>query len=207
MVLLLFNSTATSSSASSSSASSDVVATGTIIRPGTVNSSASSGLTVFSTQTLGGIVGVSGSATLSVVGSAQQHGSALVQSLTSFGLIITVVPASITTSALPARHTLIIWRGATFRQKVALKLDAKTVRDLTGYTAMMEIRAHPAGPVVLTLDIGNGGASISGPEGTVDLYMPEATTQTLASGIYQLSISGQGLVEPLLWGPLQVRGL
>ena len=87
---------------------------------------------------------------------------------------------------------LVIDRGATFRQHFTWKQKVgATVApiDLTGYRARMQIRSEYESPIVLaSLTTENGGITLGGIAGTIDLFISNADTTTFAwdSGVYDI---------------------
>lgn len=81
--------------------------------------------------------------------------------------------------------------------------------NLTGYTAKMEIRATPDDTeVIATLTTENGGITIDGVNGIIDLFIPHAETVELDpnfKGVYDLMlIAENGEIERLLAGSVYV---
>lgn len=87
---------------------------------------------------------------------------------------------------------LVIDRGATFRHHFTWMQKVNTVVtpiDLTGYKARMQIRSEYESPVVLaSLTTENGGITLGGTTGTIDLFISNADTTTFAwdSGVYDI---------------------
>lgn len=75
---------------------------------------------------------------------------------------------------------LVIDRGATFRKRMVWKQVVGTVNvpvDLTGYTARMQMRSDFDSAVILgTMTTENGGITLGGATGTIDLYISHTDT-------------------------------
>lgn len=81
--------------------------------------------------------------------------------------------------------------------------------DLTGYSALMEVRTDPASAaVVFSASTANGRVLLGGTAGTVELNVPASVTQGLdpeVSYVYDLTLtSSAGDVTRLLDGVLTV---
>ena len=89
----------------------------------------------------------------------------------------------------------------TGAQEIAI---AAKVRNLTGYTARMQVRSSVSGGTVLIeLTTANAGITLGGTAGTVVLTIAAADTASLTAGEYYYDaelISGAGAVERILQG-------
>lgn len=104
---------------------------------------------------------------------------------------------------------LFIDQGATFRKRLVWSTGTPAVPvDLTGYTARMQIRADIASPTVLhELTTENGGITLGGATGQIDLYISAAATAAFAwqAGVYDLElVAPNGDVTRLIEGTVQV---
>lgn len=106
----------------------------------------------------------------------------------------------------PARITLEIWQGATWRQDFVWKDSAGALLNLTGYTARMQIRPALASSIKLAdLTTENGGIALGGAAGTIVLTLTAAQTAaiTAESGVFDLElVSPTGDVTRLMEGPV-----
>lgn len=88
------------------------------------------------------------------------------------------------------RVKLIIDQGATFRKHFVWKVGTPAApKDLTGYTARMQIRETVESAVVLkSLTTENGGITLGGATGEIDLYLSAVDTAAIAwdSGVYDI---------------------
>jgi hypothetical protein len=114
---------------------------------------------------------------------------------------------------LPDKLKLVAWRGATFRVTMTLYEEDEDgpVRDLTGYEAVLEVRAERGDPtVLLTLSTDNGGIIIDEEGGGITLLsdVEEIEGQEWTQGIYDLVITApNGDADALFWGPFVIRGV
>lgn len=104
---------------------------------------------------------------------------------------------------------LLIEQGATFRKLLTWKAGTPAVPvDLNGCTARMQIRAsiEDAAPLI-TLTTENGGITLDGYDGTIELYISDTDTADIAwtSGVYDLEVVlVNGDVRRLLYGTVAV---
>lgn len=97
----------------------------------------------------------------------------------------------------PAKLKFTIYQGATFRKRLTWKgpLPAQTPIDLTGCTARMQVRPElKSATVLVELNTTNGGITLGGVAGTVDLYLSDEATAafTWLSGAWDLEIEFPG---------------
>lgn len=87
-------------------------------------------------------------------------------------------------------YNFTIEQGTTFRRTLTLKDAAGDPVDLTGYTARMQIRAEvESTSVMLSLTTQNGGISLGGVAGTIELFISDINTSTVTTeGVYDLEI-------------------
>lgn len=113
----------------------------------------------------------------------------------------------------PFKVKLAIYQGATFTHTQTWKTapdedSAKTPVDLTGCTARMQVRAKiGASTPLLTLTTENGGISLGGTAGTINLLIDAEDTAALSwtSGVYDLEIVHPGgQVRRLMYGAVTV---
>lgn len=93
----------------------------------------------------------------------------------------------------PAKLKLTIYQGATFRKRLTWTGPKPTLTpiDLTGCTARMQVRSEVSSPtVLLELTTENGGITLGGTAGTVDLYVGAIGTAaiTWTDGVWDLEI-------------------
>lgn len=100
-------------------------------------------------------------------------------------------------------------QGATFRKSATWKAGTPYVPvDLTGCTARMHIRSDVKSTTVLvTLTTANGGITLGGTAGTIEIYMTDEATTLFAwtSGVYDLEVEfPNGEVRRLMYGSVSV---
>lgn len=109
---------------------------------------------------------------------------------------------------LKRRVDLYIHQGATYRHDWVYLDEADAPIDITGYTALLQIRPHALADVLLYEGAtGNGHIVIDGPDGLVQLSIPDEITGAWPwrYGEYQLDlITPGGDVDKIGWG--KVRG-
>jgi len=107
-------------------------------------------------------------------------------------------------------HDFTIEQGVTFRNQITYKDAAGAIIDLTGYTARMQIRSSvDAATFEQELSTANGGITMGGVLGTIDLFISDVNTDalTIATGVYDLEIidtGGTGDVTRLLEGKIKI---
>lgn len=113
---------------------------------------------------------------------------------------------------MAAKHDLRIEQGADLNTLFTwFTSDGVTPRDLTGYTAKLQVRPTAGGAVILTADSTAGTITLGGAQGTIQLAVPAATTAALtgwSSAVYDLLLTAPGpgavtrLVEgKAIWAP------
>ncbi|MDJ0338271.1 hypothetical protein [Cryobacterium sp. PH31-O1] len=101
-----------------------------------------------------------------------------------------------------------ISQGETVSRTFLWALDGIPV-DVTGYAAHLQVRARTASPdTLLDLSTQNGGLTLGGTAGTIELRIDAETTAQLPAiaCVFSLEMtSGGGDVTPLVSGPFEVR--
>lgn len=128
-------------------------------------------------------------------------------------------------TVIPDKHTFTIWQGATFYEVLTLyeTMNQASPRDLTGYTAEMIIRDKPNGTPLLTLATLENSNRSSGctitlgtttnDQGQIRLQIADTVTKDLGkssswkSGVYDLTITSNGVTDALLYGGIKVVGV
>jgi hypothetical protein len=90
-----------------------------------------------------------------------------------------------------ATINLIIEKGAKFNKQFIWKDSSNTPVDLSNYEARMQIRETvDSATVIDELTTANGGITLGGSAGTIDLYLGATETDAIAisSGVYDLEI-------------------
>jgi hypothetical protein len=107
-------------------------------------------------------------------------------------------------------YSLQVDQGATFRQSFLWRQGAagSAPQDLTGYTGRMQIRQHALSDTAMhTLTTENGGITLGGVAGTVQLHIPASITSTLPGQqlVYDLEMTApNGDVIRFLQGAVNV---
>lgn len=103
----------------------------------------------------------------------------------------------------PAKHNFYVYRGATFSEQIEWKDESGTPVNLTGFTARMHMRETlEAADPFLTLTTENGGITLGGVAGTIQLLVSatQTTAITATSGVYDLELVSGANVTRLLEG-------
>lgn len=104
----------------------------------------------------------------------------------------------------PVVRNLTVYQGRTFSFTViCVQADGVTPRDLTGYTATMQIRETPVSSVVLaTATVG-----VDALTGAVTAVIPAATTAayTWTAGVYDIVITSGATQEQVAEGRIGFR--
>lgn len=89
------------------------------------------------------------------------------------------------------RSDIVVNQGARFQLNVAVKNSDGTVKDLTGYSARMQVRATKASSTVLMeATTGLGTISINAPGGIVSVNIGASATAAMTwnAGYYDMEI-------------------
>lgn len=103
----------------------------------------------------------------------------------------------------PAKHNFYVYRGASFSEQIEWKDESGTPVNLTGFTARMHMRETlEATDPFLTLTTENGGITLGGVAGTIQLLAnaTQTTAITATSGVYDLELVSGANVTRLLEG-------
>ena len=103
-----------------------------------------------------------------------------------------------------AQIDLSIEKGETYRKTFYWKNQNKSAKDLTGYTARMQIRkSNQSASFLQELTTGNGGITITPAEGKIELLISDTDTSALEGtyAVYDLElIDGGGEVKKFARG-------
>ena len=105
-------------------------------------------------------------------------------------------------------YNFIIDQGSTYTVQMVYQDGGGNPINLTGYTAKMQLRLQYGDPVAaLTLTTENGGITINGPTGTINLLATDEQTLLLEPTfyVYDLDIISGGTIERLIQGQITVR--
>ena len=106
-----------------------------------------------------------------------------------------------------SRYDICVERGATYKRTLTLHLDADKTnqRDLSGFTAKLQVRIGEDEDVLLELTE-TDGLTLGGSAGTIQLVISATRTSGFDQDLmakYHLEISNSGEVERLLSGYFQ----
>jgi hypothetical protein len=97
-------------------------------------------------------------------------------------------------------------QGATFDKTFTISISG-TPKNLTGYTAAMQVReTYDSTSTILSLTSGTG-ITLGGTAGTIALLVSSTATASLTEGFYQYDLeitSGGGVTDRLLQGKFVV---
>jgi hypothetical protein len=110
----------------------------------------------------------------------------------------------------PGKFDFELYVGATFREKLECRDETDALVNLTGYSAALQIRKHPSQQKLLELTTENGGLTLGGALGTIEILISDANTLSLKnkfqieqSFFYDLKlIAPSGDSFPLIEGKL-----
>ena len=106
----------------------------------------------------------------------------------------------------PGKYNFICPQGATFSKQLTWKIEDDPV-DLTTYTARMQVREKYNSPAkILDLTTENGGISLGGDEGTIQIDVSATDTAALVPKcyVYDLELVSSSTVTRLLEGQFMV---
>jgi hypothetical protein len=107
----------------------------------------------------------------------------------------------------PGRYNFTCPQGTTFDTTLTWKIDNTPV-DISGYSARLQVReTHTATDYVVNLTDLNGGITLGGSAGTIDLYISADDTANFITGdhVYDLEvIAGNSAVTRLIEGRFNV---
>lgn len=102
----------------------------------------------------------------------------------------------------PGKYNMICPQGATFAKQLTYAIDDEPV-DLTSYTARMQVREkHTSKTIIVNLTTENGGITLGGEDGTIDLYIADEDTTEISAKdyVYDIELISSSEVYRLLEG-------
>lgn len=105
-------------------------------------------------------------------------------------------------------YNFIMDQGSTYTVQMVYQNGAGSPIDLTGYTAKMQLRLQYGDPVAaMTLSTENGGISIDGPTGTINIVATDEQTLVLEPTfyVYDLDLINGPVITRLVQGQITVR--
>jgi len=105
------------------------------------------------------------------------------------------------------KYNFTIKQGNTFYRKIIYTDNDDNVIDLTGYTAALQIRDTYTSEVLLELTTENGGITITGAEGKIELNITKTQTAalTFCKAIYDLDIYSGSYEYTLFEGTVRLN--
>lgn len=104
---------------------------------------------------------------------------------------------------IPGKYNIICPQGSTFSQQLTYSINTIPI-DLTGYTARMQVREkYTSTKKDLTLTTENGGLTLGGAAGTININVNATTTAALHAKeyVYDLElVSSSNIVIRLIEG-------
>ena len=103
---------------------------------------------------------------------------------------------------IPGKYNMICPQGATFNKQLTYSIDSVPV-DLTTYTARMQVREkYTSKTAVVNLTTENGGITLGGSAGTIDLYISDEVTELIVAKeyVYDIELLSSSEVYRLLEG-------
>jgi pectin methylesterase-like acyl-CoA thioesterase len=102
----------------------------------------------------------------------------------------------------PGKYNMVCPQGSTFSKQLTYTVDDTPV-DLSTYTARMQVRAKHSSPSPLvSLNTENGGISLGGEEGTINVLINSSVTEkfTPKTYVYDIELISSSEVYRLLEG-------
>lgn len=102
--------------------------------------------------------------------------------------------------ATTAKYNISLQQGASFERKFVWKGANKRPINLTGWSAVLQVRVGPGQPILIELSTANGGIELGGIQGTIKVKLSATQTQalTFTSAVYDLKLippSGAGTLD------------
>ena len=94
----------------------------------------------------------------------------------------------------PGKYNFVCPQGTTFSKQLSYLIDSVPV-DLTGYTARMQVREKASSASkIIDLTTENGGITLGGKAGTIQLDVSASTTESLVpkTYVYDLEVVSSG---------------
>lgn len=102
----------------------------------------------------------------------------------------------------PGKYNFVCPQGATFSKQLTWEIDNIPV-DLTTYTAKMQVREKYTSPnATVSLTTENGGITLGGEEGTIDIDINATATAGIVAKeyVYDLELISSSVVTRLIEG-------
>ena len=102
----------------------------------------------------------------------------------------------------PGKYNFVCPQGATFSKQLTWEIDGDPV-DLTTYTARMQVREkYSSTNPTVSLTTENGGITLGGDEGTIDIDISSTATAAIVAKeyVYDLELVSSSVVTRLIEG-------
>lgn len=102
----------------------------------------------------------------------------------------------------PGKYNFVCPQGTTFSNQLVWSIDDTPV-DLTTYTARMQVREkYTSTQKILDLTTENGGITLGGSSGTIDINIDSSTTASIVAKnyVYDLELVSSSTVTRILEG-------
>jgi hypothetical protein len=102
----------------------------------------------------------------------------------------------------PGKYNFVCPQGATFAKQLTWEIDDDPV-DLTTYTARMQVREkYTSANAIFNLTTENGGITLGGLDGTIDLEISSSATAGAVAKeyVYDLELVSSSVVTRLIEG-------
>lgn len=98
-------------------------------------------------------------------------------------------------------------QGATWTLTIVYEDPSGNPIDLSGNTGRMQLRSKFDSSAVLTLSTSNGGMTITGPTGTIELLATATQMELIEPGlyVYDLELTNGSIIQRLIQGQMTVR--
>lgn len=103
----------------------------------------------------------------------------------------------------PGKYNFTMYQGATLGKQIIIK-EAGVVRNITGFTARMQIRDKYTGALIVDMTTANSKLVVTGASGRIDMVLSAVETMTFnfSIGLYDLEIINGTNVERVLQGEI-----
>jgi len=108
---------------------------------------------------------------------------------------------------VPGKYNIVCPQGSTFVKQIIYTIDDVPV-NLAGFTARMQVReSYSSENFILEITTENGGITLGGALGTIDMFISDTVTQAIRAKeyVYDLELVSSGLqVSRLIEGKFLV---
>lgn len=107
---------------------------------------------------------------------------------------------------IPGKYNMVCPQGSTFMQQLTYSINDVPV-DLTTYTARMQVREkYTSKTSIIDLNTENGGITLGGASGTIDIYISSSVTELIVAKdyVYDLELISSSIVTRLIEGKFSI---